>query len=183
MNFLIYSLPLLGALIGWGVNKIMIGMFFRRVLPRRKPGLARELGAFAKAEFASFNIEEKISDPSNLIKAMPFVENHVDNFLRHRLKEEMPMVGMFIGDKTIQSMKEIFMKELENLFPEVMKQLAGNMKNELDIEQIVTDKLNALPEGKLEKMLVKELRILVIAGALTGFLIGLLQIILILLVK
>jgi hypothetical protein len=49
-------------------------------------------------------------------------------FLRIKLKDEMPMLSMFIGDKTITSLKKFFMQEIEILFPQVMKQFAANLE-------------------------------------------------------
>ena len=65
----------------------------------------------------------------------------------------MPVISMFIGDKTIQKMKSAFMQEIETLFPKVMKQYAVNLKDELDIESIVTAKVAAFSSDKLEDIL------------------------------
>ena len=92
------------------------------------------------------------------------------------------MISMFIGDKTINSLKETFMKEIETLFPQVMKQYAGNLKAELDMEQIVIQKVSAFSSDKLEEVLYqimsKEFRFVEIIGAIIGFIIGSLQILL-----
>ena len=129
------------------------------------------------------DIEKKINDPGNLQKVMPMIETHVDDFLRVKLKAEIPVVSMFIGDKTIVSLKKVFMQEIEILFPEIMKQFASNLKSELDLEKIVIQKVQAISPGKLEKELYKglsgELKWVGIIGALTGFFIGLLQVIII----
>jgi uncharacterized membrane protein YheB (UPF0754 family) len=196
MNYWYFILPFFGAFIGWIINKIafyvmfhpvlpkkILGLTFQGLFPKRQQQLAEKLGRFVKTEFSSIDIEEKISDPANLQKAMPLIEVHVDDFLRIKLKEQMPMISMFIGDKTIGSLKAIFMKELETLFPEVMKHFAGNMKAEFDIEKIVVSKVAGLDPGMIENMLAKELRVLTISGAFTGFLVGLLQIVIALLVK
>jgi uncharacterized membrane protein YheB (UPF0754 family) len=182
MNNWIFILPLIAAMAGWCINKLFIWLLLYRILPKRLPGLAQKLGKLAQEEFLSMGIEKKISDPANLEKAMPVIESHVDNCLRNKLKEQMPMVGMFIGDKTIQTMKTVFIKELENLFPEVMNQFAGNMKNQLDIEKIVSSKILSISSEKIEKMMAKELRFMALAGAVTGFLVGLLQVIIALLI-
>jgi uncharacterized membrane protein YheB (UPF0754 family) len=196
MNYWLLLIPVISAFIGWVTNwvaikmlfhprepKKILGITFQGIFPKRQQQFAQRLGKLVSAEFLSFDdIEQKISNPANLQKVMPMIETHVDDFLRIRLKEQMPMISMFIGDKTISSLKETFMKEIESLFPQVMKQYAGNLKAELDLEQIVTQKVSAFSSDKLEEVLYqimsKEFRFVEIIGAVIGFIIGALQILL-----
>jgi uncharacterized membrane protein YheB (UPF0754 family) len=126
------------------------------------------------------DIQGQISDPGNLQKIMPLIENHIDEFLRVKLAAEIPMVAMFIGDKTIAMLKQALMKEIETLFPVVMKQYALNLKEHFDIEEIVKTKVAAFSSDKLESLLhqimSKEFRFVEIIGAVIGFIIGLVQI-------
>src|SRR5688572_16796766 len=136
MEYLIFISPFICALAGWCVHTIAV----RIVLfsNRNRWRMAQQLGRMAATGFANLDLEQKIGDPANFKKLVPFIENHVDDFLRNKLKEQMPMISMFIGDKTITTLKTVFMQELENLFPQVMKQFASNMKNDPGIEQMVT---------------------------------------------
>jgi uncharacterized membrane protein YheB (UPF0754 family) len=87
---------------------------------------------------------------------------------------------MFIGSKTINSLKDVFMLEIEALFPQVMKQFASNMKGELDLENIVITKVASFSSDKLEEILyqimAKEFRFVEIIGALIGLIIGIAQV-------
>ena len=196
MNYwLLLIIPLISAFIGWVTNwvaikmlfhprepKKIIGITFHGIFPKRQQQFAEKLGKLVSAEFLSFDdIEEKISNPENLKKIMPMIENHIDDFLRNRLTTEMPVISMFIGDKTITKLKESFMKEIELLFPQVMKQYAANLKHELDLEQIVIKKVAGFSSDKLEEVLYqimsKEFRFVEIIGAVIGFIIGLVQVI------
>ncbi|MBK7560734.1 MAG: DUF445 family protein [Chitinophagaceae bacterium] len=199
MNYWIFLIPLISAFIGWVTNwvaikmlfhprqpKKIIGITFQGIFPKRQQQFAEKLGKLVSAEFLSFDdIEQKISDPDNLKKIMPMIENHIDDFLRNRLSSEMPVISMFIGDKTIHKLKEAFMKEIELLFPVVMKQYATNLKNELDLEQIVITKVSGFSSDKLEEVLnqimSKEFRFVEIIGAVIGFIIGFVQVIITLL--
>jgi hypothetical protein len=51
----------------------------------------------------------------------------LDLFFREKLTAKMPMISMFIGDKTIEELKAVFMEELELLFPELMNSYSGNL--------------------------------------------------------
>ena len=196
MNYwLLIIIPIISAFIGWVTNwvaikmlfhprqpKKILGITFHGIFPKRQQQFAEKLGKLVSAEFLSFDdIEQKISNPENLKQIMPMIENHVDDFLRNRLSPEMPVISMFIGDKTISKLKEAFMKEIETLFPQVMKKYASNLKEELDLEQIVITKVSGFSSDKLEEVLLqimsKEFRFVEIIGAVIGFIIGLVQVI------
>jgi uncharacterized membrane protein YheB (UPF0754 family) len=199
MNYWLLLIPLLSAFTGWITIKIALKLLFQPleprkimsltlhgVLPKNKQQIAVKLGQIAAKEFSSFSgLEQKISDPGNMEKIKPLIETHIDDFLRNKLKEQMPMIGMFIGDKTINTLKAIFMQEIETLFPQVMQQFAGNLKNDLDIEQMVVSKISAVPaeeiESILHKNLAKEFQMAAGLGALVGLLIGVIQLVIILL--
>jgi len=114
---------------------------------------------------------------------MPLVEAHVDDFLRNKLKEKMPVIGMFIGNKTIDSLKEVFLKEIEDLFPQVLKQFTGNLQSELDVETMISNKITSVSAGRIEKMFSPAIRYFEVMGAAAGFLIGVINIIIFLILK
>lgn len=194
MNYWLLLIPIISAFIGWVTNwvaikmlfhprepKKILGITFHGIFPKRQQSFAEKLGKLVSAEFLSFDdIEQKISNPDNLQKIMPVIEEHMDDFLRNRLKDEMPVISMFIGDKTITNLKGMFMKEIEALLPIVMKKYASNLKGELDLEQIVTQKVAAFSSDKLEEVLYqimsKEFRFVEIIGAVIGFIIGAVQV-------
>lgn len=195
MNYWLLTIPVISAFIGWVTNWIAIkmlfhprepkkimGITFQGIFPKRQKQFAEKLGKLVSNEFLSFtDIEQKISDPQNLKMVMPLIEKHVDEFLRIRLSDEMPVISMFIGDKTITKLKTAFMREIETLFPQVMKQFAGNLKKELDLEHIVIEKVSSFSSDKLEEILYqimsKEFKFVEIIGAVIGFIIGVLQVV------
>ena len=199
MNYWLILIPLLSAFIGWFAIKIALKLLFRPLEPRKFLGLAIQgvvpkykhqiavkLGQIAATEFSNFGgLEQKISDPASMEKIKPLIETHIDDFLRNKLKEQMPMIGMFIGDKTIDTLKVIFMKEIEALFPQVMQQFAGNLSSDLDIEQMVVSKIVAVSPEKMEALLyenlAKEFQTASLLGAVIGLLVGLIQLTIILL--
>lgn len=194
MSPLILSIPLISAFIGWFTNWIAIKMLFhprlpvkvlgltiQGIFPKRQHQFAQKLGKLVSEELLSFkDIEAKITDGSNLKQVMPIVETHIDNFLRNKLAAEMPIISMFIGDKTIEQLKSVFMKELESLFPVLMTSYMEKLKHELDLEAIVTEKVSNFSSEKLEEILQaimsKEFRFIEVIGAILGFLIGIVQV-------
>lgn len=196
MSWTLLFIPIISAFIGWLTNwmaikmlfhprepKKILGITFQGIFPKRQQQFAIKLGKLVSSELLSFSeIEQKISDPANIEKLMPLVEEHIDNFLTIKLPAQIPMLGMLIGEKTIGHVKGVFIKELEELFPVLMKQYMNRLEHQLDLERIVTEKVSNFSSDKLEEILNQimstEFRFVEIIGAVVGFIIGVLQIIL-----
>ena len=188
MNWwLLIILPVTSAFIGWASNWLLIKMLFR-LFSKRQTQLAQTLGPLITKEFVSFSdLEEKITNPESIKNIMPVAEVHIDDFLRNKLKDAFPMIGMLIGDRTINTLKEIFMKELEAIFPVIMKEYLQNLQQDLNLEQTITDKIAALQVEKLKAAVYQHagsaLRQAYLLGAGIGFIIGLVQAGIVLLIK
>jgi uncharacterized membrane protein YheB (UPF0754 family) len=196
-----YTIPFISAFIHWLTiwmalkllfhprqPKKILGFTLQGIFPKKQRQIAVSLGRIVGQELLSFDdIEQKITDPENVRRILPLVEQHIDDFLRNKLKESMPMIAMFIGDKTINQLKTVFMKELEELFPVIMRNYVHNLREDLDLEKIVVEKIAGFSNDRLESMLneflTKEFRFVEVIGAALGFLIGLLQIFFTLLLK
>jgi uncharacterized membrane protein YheB (UPF0754 family) len=167
--------------------KSFLGLRIQGVFPSKQLVIASQIGGLAAKEFSVKMLEEKIIDPSNLQKVMPVIEEHIDDFLRNKLKKEMPVVGMFVGDKTINSMKKVFMAELESLFPKIMGNFVSNMANDLNVEQMIAQKINAITTTQVEAAFYqnfsKELRRISAMGACIGFLMGIITMMIIYYIK
>jgi uncharacterized membrane protein YheB (UPF0754 family) len=194
MNFWIVLVPVISAFIGWFTNWIAIKMLFHPkkpirflgvtihgIFPKRQKQFAEKLGKLVSEELISFReIEEKIANPDNVKKLMPLVEEHIDHFLRVKLAQQMPVISMFIGDKTINQLKQVFIVELEELFPTIMSNYMKHLQEELDLEKIVVEKVSGFSSDKLEDILKsimsKEFRFIEILGGILGFILGLIQV-------
>jgi uncharacterized membrane protein YheB (UPF0754 family) len=194
MHTWIFLIPLISAFIGWFTNWIAIKMLFhprepRRFLgitiqgifPKRQQQFAEKLGKLVSEELLSFSdIEEKITSPANIRKIIPVIDVHVDRFLRETLSREFPVISMFIGDKTIEHLKSVFLGQLEQIFAPTLKTYLSNLQSDLDLEKIVVQKVSSFSSDKLESILVnimsREFRFVEIIGGVLGFLIGLIQV-------
>jgi uncharacterized membrane protein YheB (UPF0754 family) len=193
---IIFLLPIISAFIGWFTNWIAIKMLFHPKDPKRFFGLtiqgifpkgqkqfAQKLGVLVATELLHFDeIAKRIADPSQLKEVRPYIEQHIDHFLEHKLKEKLPVVSMFIGAGTLGQIKEGLLEEIDAMLPELMTQYTEKLKTKIDIEKMVTEKVANFSSDKLEEILVsimkKEFRFVEIIGAVLGFLIGLIQILL-----
>lgn len=194
MNYWLLLIPVISAFIGWVTNWVAIkmlfhpkqpvkvlGITFQGIFPKRQDQFAVKLGKLVSEQLLSFNdIESKLTNPANLQKMMPMVEQKIDDFLRVRLADTMPMISMFIGDKTIEKLKTAITNELESLFPALIKNYTSSLRQELDLEQIVTEKVKNFSSDQLEDILyqvmAREFKFVEIIGGVLGFLIGLVQV-------
>ncbi|MEY3350945.1 MAG: hypothetical protein RIQ50_1056 [Bacteroidota bacterium] len=195
MPTLLLLIPLISAFIGWFTNWIAIKMLFhpkepKRILfftiqgifPKRQQQFAEKLGKLVSAELVSFSdIETKLTHPDNLKKLMPLVDNKVDEFLRVKLSDAFPIISMFIGETTIQQLKSVFMNELEEILPELIRKYVRNLESQLDLEKIVIEKVSRFSSDKIESLLNQimstEFRFIEIIGGVLGFIIGLIQVV------
>jgi uncharacterized membrane protein YheB (UPF0754 family) len=166
----------------------IFGLTIQGVFPKNQRRIAEKLGQVVGKELLSFDeIEQKVTNPENLQKLKPEIEAHIDNFLRNKLKDVFPMLAMFIGDKTINQLKDTFIAELETLFPILMKGYMAKLQHDLDLEKIVTEKVATFSSEKLENILQqitqKEFQFLEIVGGFFGLLIGIIQVIIAILLK
>jgi uncharacterized membrane protein YheB (UPF0754 family) len=158
MNYWLLLIPVISAFIGWVTNILAIKMLFHPrkpkkilgltihgIFPKRQQVFAERLGKLVSAELLSYDdIQDKIANPKNLEKLMPMIEGHIENFLRVKLSDEMPFLSIFVGDKTINSLKKLFMQELEALFPQLMRSYTIQLQTELHLEKIFTEKVYAI---------------------------------------
>ncbi|HOZ50974.1 MAG TPA: DUF445 family protein [Chitinophagaceae bacterium] len=193
---LIYLIPFISAFIGWFTNWIAIKMLFhpkveknilgfkiQGIFPKRQQQFAEKLGQLVSKELISFSdIANKINNPATIAKAMPFIEEHIDSFIKVKLKEEIPLLSMFITDSTMGSIKRGMVNEIESLFPALITKMTSGLQEDLDIEKIVVDKVKGFGSDKLEEILnaimSKEFKFVEIIGAVLGFIIGFIQVLL-----
>jgi hypothetical protein len=69
------------------------------------------------------------NDPFEAMK--PVINDKLDDFFRHKLSAKLPMISMFIGDKTIEELKEVFMEELALLFPMLISEFSAHLNKDL----------------------------------------------------
>lgn len=193
----IWIMPWVSAFAGWLLGKLFLFCLFRpyqpikilglRIqgfIPRRQERLAGRIGMLASQQ--TNILKEGLSSIDHAAgreALLPFLESHIDDFLRHRLPKAMPVISMFVGDKTINSLKEIFMKEMEELFPQVMERYLEDLQHRFNIGEMVRQRIAAIPPARLEshayQVMGAGFRSISLLTAAAGFLTGLLYLTLI----
>lgn len=173
-------IPILSAMIGWLSIQLSVKLLLARIFPRQRQPWTLQLAQKISTEwFTEEALEQKITDPRNFEKIRPQVEEHIDDFLRQGLPKAFPIISTFIGERTINQLKEIFMKELETIFPVVMKGYVKNLQQDLHLEQMIVDKASSISTATIQRAVYQSLgaHINKAAGlaAGLGLLIGLIQ--------
>lgn len=160
--------------------KRFLGLTIQGIFPKRQKQFAAKLGSTVASELLHFSdIAEQIKDPTQISALMPGIENHIDQFLQHRLKEKIPVLAMFLSDSVTQTIKAGLMEEIEAMLPQVIGQFADSLGDKIDVEKMVTEKVSSFSSDRLEALLLavmtKEFRFVELIGGVLGFIIGLLQ--------
>lgn len=192
----LFFIPLISAFIGWFTNWIAIkmlfhpkepikilGITFHGIFPKGQKQFALKLGSVVANDLLHVDeIVEKIKDPKNLDSLKPFIDKHIDEFLKVKLTEKLPVISMFLGESTLSKVKEGLIEEIDLLLPQVIDQFTNSLQEKLDIQSIVAEKVAQFSSDKLEQILVdimkKEFKFVEILGGVLGFIIGLLQVLL-----
>ena len=128
MTILVVSL--LTACFAWCIAWAYIKILFIPKTPIRLFGIQWESALtqiITKLPLERLIDENKTKAFKSLI---PFIDQALDSFFKERLVQKMPMVSMFVGDKTITQLKEVFMEELSQLFPDLIKQLTQSIQEQ-----------------------------------------------------
>lgn len=196
---MLYVIPFISAGIGWFTNFIAIKMLFypRReknfllfrfqgIFPKRQEVLAARLGKIVAEELFSLEIiKQRVDNPNTRKEIKQRIEIEVAIYLRERVKAKIPVGGsLLLTDKRIEQIRDIICKEVEGFIPKIMEEFAYRL-DQINIEKIVYTKVASFSSEKLENLLMgvlkKELKFIEIAGAILGFIIGVIQVLLLLL--
>ncbi len=193
---LMYTLPLIGALIGWLTNYVAIKMLFhprdevrilfiplQGVFPKRQKEFARRLGQIVSEELLA------VEDLTALLKEKATSEatlNHIalrlEEGIASRLPRAFPMLAMMMSTDMAGRIKDFLQAQIGSLNEELIDRLSGELEDELDVHRMVEEKVAAFSSDKLEEILLaimrREFRFVEMVGAALGFFIGAAQLVL-----
>jgi hypothetical protein len=119
----IVLLPLLVACFGWLISWGFIKIIF---FPHQSIRLAgRQWQSLFSKKAGQISIDQilpELTQGDSFQKLLPFIDAKLDEFFKERLIQKMPIISMFIGDKTIAQLKEVFLEELAQIFPALLSQ-------------------------------------------------------------
>lgn len=199
MEWLSYLLlPVIAAAIGWFTNWIAVKMLFhprkkirilffdiQGIFPKRQYAMAEKIGKMVATELLNVSdFKERINDPKNLASINTNIEAKVDQYLDETFPNKYPMMSMLLGKKTRVKMKNDFLAEVQQVTPVVIDKYMENLEGTFDVEKIVRQKVSLLSPVTLENLIMgilkKEFQFIELIGAVLGFMIGVIQVLLVL---
>ena len=164
----IILLPLLVACFGWLISWGFIKIIF---FPHQSIRLAgrqwQSLFSKKAGQISIGQILPELTQGDSFQKLLPFIDAKLDEFFKERLVQKMPVISMFIGDKTITQLKEVFLEELAQIFPDLLSEFTQSSANAFLLN------LEAKWSKKIEQYLLKASQKLRIMAFCLGFIWGL----------
>jgi uncharacterized membrane protein YheB (UPF0754 family) len=186
---MVLTIPIIAALIGWFTNWVAIKMLFRPqkpttiffikfqgVFPKNQKKVAEKLGSLIATElFSSKEIRYRMTHKTDTVKKV--IEEKIDYYLNHTFKENHPIISVLFGDKRKAKVKEDLAIEVEKAAPDVIDQYLTDIEQEIDVAEIVREKIENLSPSRLEELIIHVLqREFKFIGGLIGFLLGMIQV-------
>lgn len=193
---LIYTLPLVGALIGWLTNYIAIKMLFhpkdevriffipfQGVFPKRQKDFARKLGQIVSEELVSVeDLTAHLKEKATSEAILNHIAMRLEEGLASRLPRAFPMLAMLMSGDRAEKIKSFLLEQISGLNEELIDKLSNELEEELDVHTIVEEKVAAFSSDKLEEIIFsimrREFKFVEMVGAVLGFLIGVAQVLL-----
>ena len=164
----IILLPLLVACFGWLISWGFIKIIF---FPHQSIRLAgrqwQSLFSKKAGQISMSQILPQLTEGDSFQKLLPFIDAKLDEFFKERLVQKMPVISMFIGDKTITQLKEVFLEELAQIFPDLLSEFTQSSANTFLLN------LEARWSKKIEQYLLKASQKIRIMAFCLGFIWGL----------
>ncbi len=194
-SILIWMIPLIGALIGWVTNYLAIKLLFHPkkpidlkvfvlhgIFPKNKKKLATRLGTVVQKDLISFgDIKERLANPESLHAMGEEISVHVEKAIRDRL-HATKLAETLVPEGVVKGIHQIVVSDIETTLPKMIDQYVDGIEEKIDIKKMVYEKVNNFSDDKLEELILaitsKEFKFIELIGAVLGFLIGCLQLIL-----
>ena len=194
---LIYSLPIIAAITGWITNYLAIKMLFhpkkrvnlglfsiQGIFPKRQHVLAERLGKIVSSELFSFqDIKDRFTSTSTALEINKVLDEKLEDFMEVKIKAAMPMLAMFLNKDAKAKIKDTLHLEFQNILPDILNKYSEKLEKDINVEEIVYQKVAAFSSDKLEQILFtimkKEFKFIEILGGVLGFLIGIIQLLII----
>jgi len=197
MLFKIISTLFISTFIGYVTNVVAVKMLFwprkpinlgfykvQGVLPKRQAQIATSLGELVDKELLSMDdVLERINTPEIQEKLV----NKVSELMKTRLGEFLPKIipGRLI-QVIVDALDKIMLQEANHFIDELFISGREYLIEEIKIDKIVEEKVNDYDLQQLEDMIkgisAPELTFIEVLGGVMGFIIGLVQVAIILLV-
>ncbi|EOD00911.1 DUF445 domain-containing protein [Caldisalinibacter kiritimatiensis] len=185
-------LAVIGAMIGWLTNIIAIKLIFRPLnpikipllnikfqglIPKRKEEIAKKIGKVVEEELISINeIIDKVIEKENLSSVLLIIKTKINKVIEEKLPSIIPttfrnMIYSYVDD--------LIDGEGERLLKDLAENMVHKATTQVKISEIIEEKVNSFELEKIEEIIIsvakKELKHIEVLGGILGFIIGVMQ--------
>jgi len=189
----IISIPVISALIGWGTNYLAVKMIFRPknpinflgfklhgLIPKRQKELAINVAETIHDKLFSLDDITGSLTPEDLSrKFFPIVQKVVDDLLQNKISQ-IPVVGAFLQGDLLNKVRDMLVTEVVKFTPEFVSALGEGLEERVDVKKIIQSRIESFDiatlEGIIYKISSRELKTIEILGGVLGFLVGIVQV-------
>lgn len=180
-------LAIIGAFIGWMTNVFAVKLLFRPLkpvritgfklqglIPKRRSEIAASIGETVEKELVSINdIMDSFVEDLDKTEIKKIVKDKIEQIIRKKIHRLAP-IGLIMG-----IVNEVVEKQGDELIDEITEKMIHKTTQSIDISQMIEDNINAFDLEKIEAITLElastELKHIEYLGGLIGFLIGLIQ--------
>lgn len=182
--------PLIGGVIGWLTNVLAIKLLFRPLHPiKLGPVVIQGLIPKRRAEIAQAvadTVAKELVDVSGLLGQVNTAEVHEEliasimNVVEQRGKERMPgFIPEPFKAMILEYIRKTVREELAANLPALLSDATASLQQKIDVQSIVIERIDGMDLEDIERLVLglanRELKAIEYLGGLLGFIIGLLQ--------
>ncbi|KGG79704.1 membrane protein [Caloranaerobacter azorensis H53214] len=185
-------LAVIGAMIGWITNIIAIKLIFRPLkpitipiinvkiqglIPKRRQEMAKSIGQVVEEELVSVNeIIDKVIEQENLSNIMFIIKRKINGIIDEKLPSIIPST---FKNMIFNYVNEMVDSEGERILKDLIEKMVHKATNEVRLSEMIEEKINSFELEKIESIIIsiakRELKHIEILGGILGFLIGIIQ--------
>jgi len=193
-------MTLVGALIGWFTNFLAIKMLFRPIhpwripltkielqglIPRRREEIAVTIGATVEDELISVtDLVSRLIEGENRLELIRTIRSKVLAVIEERMPSFIPRA---IRQAILSHIRDILTQEIGNFVDNSMGDMIEQSIQKIDISNMVEERINSLELEEVEQLTLaiasRELKYIEYLGGILGGVIGLVQALLLVLLR
>ena len=186
----LWTLPLVGASVGYATNWVAVRMLFRPrkpvrllgltflgLIPRRRKEIASKVAAAVERELITTKDLQAILSDEKLLAAVEIeLDVKVRELMRSKIDGLPVILRLAVTAETESRLVKSIVKHIMATIPEVTRRVEDELEKRLDVRKIAEDRINAFDIEHLEEIVLeiarRELRAIELWGAVIGAAVG-----------
>ncbi len=155
------------------------------IVPRRRIDLAERISTVIESELLSQHI---IREQIHKIDLSHYLQHFIHRLIHERLGRQLqriPLLGAMINNTTLGSFERIAHEAIKDEIEPIREKLATEMEARIKVKELIEARILALDIDRVESLVLtvaaREFRQIELLGGILGFIVGIMQLLLLLL--